>query len=134
MSTRSNPLVLLVDDEEAFLEIASMKLAAAGCAIVETHNAQEAFIKAHEAQPDLVLSDIYMPPGLNGWELAMALQDDPITRNIPITLFSSLNDPQAEFQGDQGRMTLLLRDITILSKTDDIDTLGELTIHMIKKN
>ena len=89
MNNRSSPLVLLVDDEEAFLEIASMRLTAAGFTIVATHDAQEALIKVREVRPDLVVSDIYMPPGLNGWELAMALQDDPMTCDIPITLFST---------------------------------------------
>ena len=60
---REHPLILLIDDEDNFLEIASVKLQANGFETIIVHTVPEALSKAEELLPDVILSDIYMPPG-----------------------------------------------------------------------
>src|ERR1700734_4141988 len=116
---RDHPLVLLIDDEEIFLEIASMKLREDGFEVEITHTVTEALAKAEESLPDLILSDIYMPPGPNGWEFALAVRRDPKLKNTKFAFFSSLRDPQAEIpQAYRAELMSKLSDIAFFSKTD----------------
>jgi CheY-like chemotaxis protein len=131
---RERPLILLIDDEEIFLEIASTKLQEDGFDTLITHAAEEALRRAEELQPDLVLSDIYMPPGPNGWELALQLRHNPKTRDIPIAFFSSLRDPWMEVsQEAREAIRKELAGIQIFSKMDDVDRLGAVILPLIKK-
>ncbi len=116
---RSIPLVLLVDDEDMFLDIASAKLKTANFETAMAHGTLDALKKAESLQPDLILSDIYMPPGPSGWDLALALHENPKTRGIKVAFFTSLHDPWGEM--DPAKRTLAtrnLRGVPIFSKTE----------------
>ncbi|SRR5258708_26161153 len=121
---RTNPLVLLVDDEDIFLEIASVKLQAEGFETIMTHDFRDALEKAERLLPDVVLSDIYMPPGRNGWELALELRRNPKTCDIKIAFFTSLRDPWAELREERKEVVQQLGKVTFLSKVDDVGVLA----------
>jgi CheY-like chemotaxis protein len=130
---RTRPLVLLVDDEDAFLEIASMRLAD-HFDTEQSHDAEEALQKAISLRPDLVLSDVFMPPGPNGWKLAFALRDNSETRGIPFAFFTSLRDPWIELTRSRFDADRELGSVTIVSKTEDVDRLAERVMHILGKN
>jgi CheY-like chemotaxis protein len=130
---REKPLVLLVDDEEVFLEIASVQLQSNGFETQMAHDADEAARKAEELLPDLVLSDIYMPPGPSGWELAFELHRNPKTREVRIAFFTSLRDPWAELLNSRRQLLSQLSNITFLSKTEDVDVLAQRVGELIGK-
>jgi len=129
---RDKPLVLLVDDEEVFLEIASIKLQADGFETISTRDVRDALEKAERLLPDLVLSDIYMPPGPTGWDLALELRRNPKTRDIKVAFFTSLRDPWAELRGDHKAIAAELGHVTFFSKTDDVDVLAERVMRIIQ--
>lgn len=129
---RDKPLVLLVDDEEVFLEIASIKLQAEGLETVTSLDVRDALEKAERLLPDLVLSDIYMPPGPNGWEFALELRRNPKTREVKVAFFTSLRDPWAELRGDHKAIAAELGHVTFFSKTDDVDALATQVMGLIK--
>ena len=121
-----HPLVLLVDDEDDFLEIASMKLHADGFETVITRSIPEALAKAEELQPDLILSDIYMPPGQSGWSLALAVRRDPKLNNTKFAFFTSLRDPLLDLAPhERSQMMNELKGIPIFSKVDDVNDLDK---------
>ena len=123
---RDRPLVLLLDDEEIFLEIATIKLQMSGFGVEVAHTVSEAITRVEELLPDLILSDIYMPPGPNGWEFALAVRSNPITKDIKFAFFTSLRDPMEELsQADRMRITKELKGVPVLSKTDDVDVLDK---------
>ena len=134
---RIQPLILLVDDESDFLEIASMKLQRSGFETFATTSGHEAISKAEELQPDLVLSDIYMVPGPNGWEVALELHHNPRTRGIKLAFFTTLSDPWMEIPPEaREKLAAELAHIAFLSKIDDVEMLGDRIAHLIenKKN
>jgi CheY-like chemotaxis protein len=121
---RDQPLILLVDDEDEFLEIASLKLKGKGFETVTTNDGRVALVKAEELQPDLVLSDIYMVPGPNGWEVALALHRNPKTRGIKLAFFTSLRDPWVEIPHEaRDKVAAELGHPVFLSKIDDVEQL-----------
>jgi diguanylate cyclase len=119
-------LILLVDDENEFLEIASLKLKNKGFETVTTTDGHVALAKAEELQPALVLSDIFMVPGPNGWELALELKRNPKTRGIKLAFFTSLRDPWAEIPVEaREKVAAELGHPVFFSKIDDVEKLGE---------
>lgn len=121
---RTQPLILLVDDEDVFLEIASVKLGSAGFDTVTARTGEDAIAKASSLLPDLVLSDVYMVPGPNGWELALELRRNPKTRSIKLAFFTSLRDPWIEVpREDREKVAAELGDIVFFDKADDVEVL-----------
>jgi CheY-like chemotaxis protein len=130
---RDRPLILLLDDEDDFLEIASVKLRVDGFDTIITHSVPEALSKAEEILPDLILSDIYMPPGPNGWEFALAVRQDPKIRDIRMAFFSSLRDPKSELKTVwQNSLNADILNIPVFSKMDCVATLGHDIMSILK--
>ena len=53
---------------------------------------EEALSIAARAHPDLILLDIMMPPGIDGYEVCRRLKADPETEPIPVIFLSALDD------------------------------------------
>jgi DNA-binding response OmpR family regulator len=87
MDTRKK--ILVIDDEMDIREIVRIYLGEAGYDVIEASNGQEGILRAQNEHPDLIVLDIMMP-GINGFEVAKHLKDDPNTANIPILILSVL--------------------------------------------
>lgn len=81
--------VLVIDDEADIREIVRLYLIGEGLEVIEAENGQEGILKALREKPDLIVLDIMMP-GINGFEVAKHLKDDPNTKDIPIIILSVL--------------------------------------------
>ncbi|MBL8113855.1 MAG: response regulator [Acidobacteria bacterium] len=80
--------VLVIDDEALNRKLAEARLRLAGF-VVSMHSAPEsALAEARREPPDAVLSDILMP-GMDGFQLCLALRADPVLAAIPIVLVSA---------------------------------------------
>ncbi|MBI5872850.1 MAG: response regulator [Candidatus Omnitrophica bacterium] len=90
--------VLVIDDEADIREIVRLYLADEGCEVIEAENGHEGILKAQQIQPDLIVLDIMMP-GINGFEVAKHLKDDPNTQGIPIIILSVLAHDSQYRQG-----------------------------------
>ena len=86
--------VLVVDDEQSLARLVHDILCDEGYAVMTAHNGVEALACLHTVKPDLVLSD-YMMPGLDGHELALAMQADPELAPIPFVLMSAARAPSS---------------------------------------
>jgi len=68
---RGHETVLVVDDEEDLLELAQLHLEELGYTVVTAANGHQALaMLAENACVDLLFSDVVMPGGMNGYELA----------------------------------------------------------------
>jgi PAS domain S-box-containing protein len=68
---RGQETILVVDDEEALLELTADVLEALGYRVLTANNGQQALsILAEKPDVDLLISDVLMPGGINGYELA----------------------------------------------------------------
>ena len=81
--------VLVVDDSEIVVAMASDALEQGGFKVITASNAKLAdkFIFS-ESRPDLIILDVMLPI-LDGDKKAKMLKDNPQTKNIPILLLSS---------------------------------------------
>jgi CheY-like chemotaxis protein len=92
--------VLVVDDDEATLELTRFVLAAAGFVVESTTDSINAHLLISTFRPDLILMDIHMP-GLDGLELTRQVKADASMRHIVVVAFTAF-----AMKGDEAKMRL----------------------------
>ena len=121
---RERPLVLLVDDEDNFLEILKTKLEAAGFEVAMARNGAEGVVAAKKLMPDIVLMDINMPGG-TGTDAALTIKQDPATHDIKIAFLTSLRDPWPILKADNREVTKEIGMEAFFDKANDLDAIAE---------
>jgi two-component system cell cycle response regulator DivK len=81
--TRTQPLVLVVEDYQDARDMYAAYLQFSGYDVAEAANGVEAIEKTRELLPDIVLMDLALPR-MDGWEATRQLKGDPRTKHIPI--------------------------------------------------
>jgi CheY-like chemotaxis protein len=81
--------ILLVDDEEEFLELTRGFLEAVGFEVECARAAGEAIARAVRRPPDVILLDILLP-GCDGIEILETLRSEPETCAVPVLACTSL--------------------------------------------
>ena len=84
--------LLLADDSITIQKVIQITFAHEDYELTITDNGDAALAKAQEIKPDLVMADVYMP-GKNGYELTMAIRQDPALQNIPVLLLAGSFEP-----------------------------------------
>src|SRR6266404_1510332 len=85
------PRILVVDDNEANLDIAKMRLESQGYEVLTAVDGEAALLSVHDGDPDLVLLDVMMPK-LDGIEVTRRLKSDPSRPFTPIILVTAKTD------------------------------------------
>ena len=116
---RKTPLILIIDDDEAFLEIISSCLRAAGIDSEIARGAKEGEEYARTLNPDLILLDMNMPE-INGTELLLDLKKDPATKNIKVAFLTTLTNPWPAISAPSKKFAQELGAIDYLDKTRDL--------------
>jgi len=125
---RERPLILVVDDEADLLEIMSTKLQGSGFDAVVARNAKEAVDAAGKVHPDLILMDIRMP-GETGTDAALAIKQDPATKDIKIAFLSNLKDPWPKTSSERDQLAKELGMEDFIDKTGDLN----LTVNKVRE-
>jgi DNA-binding response OmpR family regulator len=100
--------VLAIDDDPHALELIRVNLEPAGFDVLTEATGEAGFETAQRARPDVIVLDLLLP-GIDGFEVAKLLKDDPITRDIPILILSSKTLSFAEKRRLLGRVEHLGR-------------------------
>lgn len=85
--------VLVIDDEAPIRLLCRVNLEAEQMDVLEASDGITGLERAREQTPDVVLLDVMMP-GVDGWQIAEQLLDDPRTARIPIIFLTA----RAEFR------------------------------------
>lgn len=80
-------VVLVVDDDENSVELASAILEKEGFGVLKAYGGQEAVDLAIQRQPDLIILDLMMPV-VSGFDVVKALKEHEIARHIPIIILT----------------------------------------------
>jgi CheY-like chemotaxis protein len=85
--------ILIVEDDVDFAESISMILEGKGFETSSASSLEEGLAKAREEKPDLILLDIMMPTGTEGFHFVWKLRkdDDPEVRDIPIIVLTAIH-------------------------------------------
>lgn len=100
--------ILLADDSPTIRRLVTQTFADANFKIVEVSNGDAAIKALDEIQPDLVLTDIYMP-GKNGYEVCTYIRNHPALHATPVILlvgaFDAFDDETAKQAGATANIT-----------------------------
>jgi CheY-like chemotaxis protein len=121
---RERPLVLIVDDEDSFLETMSTKLALAGFDVAVAHNGLGGVNKAENLMPDLVLMDIRMP-GMTGTDAALVIKQNPKTKDVKVAFLTNMKNPWPTVSVEQRKLSKALGMEDYIEKTEDLDVITE---------
>ncbi len=94
MSSDPLPRILIVDDTRENRELVEDLLLGFRCELQMAYDGVTALAIAAHQHPDLILCDVMMP-GLTGYQVVSRLRADPATRDIPVIICSSLDDPNS---------------------------------------
>lgn len=83
------PRILIVDDEEDFIELLQYKLAGHGYEMIVANDGVHALSQARTLKPNLILLDILLPD-MDGLSVCEILRRQPGTKKIPIIFMSAL--------------------------------------------
>ena len=96
--------VLVVEDDPDAVETLRIVLEDGGYSVSSARNAAEGLEKVHADRPDIILLDIMMPEGTEGFHLVWELRkdEDEACRNIPIIVLTAIHDRSwVKFYPDQ---------------------------------
>lgn len=93
-----NPIILIVDDMPANLNVLSDVLDEAGFEVWIAQSGRIALNRVNFALPDLILMDIMMPE-LDGFETCRQLKANPKTAQIPIIFMTALSESENKIRG-----------------------------------
>jgi len=113
--------ILIVDDDDNFLEIFSAKLKAAGFDVKTAEGGENGVKAAKAIKPDMILMDMEMPD-LNGAAVTMKLKEDPVTKDIKIVFLTNYGDPRIDAKNTDIHFSKELGAFDYLRKTDDLDS------------
>ena len=89
-------LVLCIDDDPVSLDLLGRFLGREGYGFVGCRNPADGLAAARELRPDVITLDVMMPD-MDGWHVLDALQEDPVTREIPVVMLTMVGDRQLGF-------------------------------------
>ncbi len=91
--------ILLVDDNPTNLKVLFEAIQGYGWKALMATDGESAIEQAEYAQPDLILLDVMMPPGIDGFETCRRLKANPNTENIPVIFMTALSDSMDKVKG-----------------------------------
>ena len=96
--------ILIVDDDPDIVESLSLVLGQQGYTTVGAGNPEEGMGKVHSERPDLIVLDVMMPSGSEGFHFVWDLRKDPdpACRDLPVIMLTAVHESSSEkFYPDQ---------------------------------
>jgi len=81
--------LLVADDLVPSRQMVRITLSTQGWTIVEAKNGNEALELVRSEKPDLVLLDVDMGPGPNGFDVCRQIKADEATKDIPVVMLTA---------------------------------------------
>lgn len=84
----SKKKILVIEDEEAIIELLEYTLQREGFQVASVTNGEEGLRRIRQQPPDLLILDL-MLPGIQGLELCRILRGEAATRDLPIVMVTA---------------------------------------------
>ena len=98
MADATDPVVLVVEDEPAQMEVLRYNLKTEGYQVVSAMTGEDALMLAGEIGPDLVLLD-WMLPNLSGIEVCRRLKRSKATSEVPVLMLTARGEEEDRIRG-----------------------------------
>jgi CheY-like chemotaxis protein len=98
----SAPSILIIDDDPDFVEITKAILEAKQYEVMFAYSPEEGLAKLEEEMPDVIILDVMMGKGAEGFIFARNLRKDPRFAKIPILMLTSMREQTGfDFPGER---------------------------------
>ena len=91
--------ILVVDDNPTNLGVVVDFLDEYGVVTLTSRSGKSCIERAKYANPDLILLDVMMPPGIDGFETCRRLKGNPATSSIPVIFMTALSNIEDKVKG-----------------------------------
>lgn len=91
--------LLVVDDTPENLDVLIAYLTDYGFTILVAQSGEEAIGLVEQFRPDIILLDVMMPNGIDGFETCKHLKNMEVTKDIPIIFMTALSDTLDKIKG-----------------------------------
>jgi DNA-binding response OmpR family regulator len=105
---RTQPLVLVVDDEQSVLDEVAAILSCTGLACQCCLTAESAMAAARDQRPDLVLADVNLR-GASGVEMCQRMRENAVLAGVPVMFLSAAQTPDIIRRSDGSHGAYYLR-------------------------
>lgn len=99
MDKQERGVILIVDDNPINLSVLCQTLGGAGFDYRVAVDGESALEQIEYELPDLILLDVQMPPGIDGFETCKRLKSNPSVQEIPVIFTTALSDLQNKIKG-----------------------------------
>jgi type II secretory ATPase GspE/PulE/Tfp pilus assembly ATPase PilB-like protein/DNA-binding response OmpR family regulator len=93
VTTSSNPVIVVVDDNQDQLRLMERFLSSNGFRVTAADSGPKGLAAIRDAKPDLILLDVMMP-SMDGYEVCSRLQKNDETAYIPVIFITALGEEQ----------------------------------------
>ncbi|TEU01997.1 response regulator [Candidatus Woesebacteria bacterium] len=93
--------VLIIEDDSQLTNMYEKKLSGEGFTVLITSEGKKGITLAKREKPDIILLDIMLPGGMNGFDVLKELRLDEKFKSTPILMFTNL-DSEKETATDFG--------------------------------
>ena len=98
MTETTAPVILVVEDEPAQLELLSYNLTKEGYNVVRAEDGEAAMLLADDVEPDLILLD-WMLPNMSGIEVCRQLKRQKRTASTPVLMLTARGEEEDRIRG-----------------------------------
>ncbi|MBL8547130.1 MAG: PleD family two-component system response regulator [Hyphomonadaceae bacterium] len=123
--------ILVVDDLEPNRRLLEALLTADYYEVMMAARGEEGVQLAKREKPDLILMDVMMPGGIDGYEACRRLKSMPETRHIPVVILTTLDDRDNRVRGLQSGaeefLTKPIDDVQLMARVKSLLTLKVVT-------
>ncbi len=91
--------ILIVDDQPNNLKVLSDTLSAANLQVAVALDGESALEQIQHFRPDLILLDVMMPPGIDGFETCKRILEIPEMKEVPILFMTALTEVAYKTRG-----------------------------------
>lgn len=126
--------ILIVDDHSDLRKLLRMTLEALDCDLHEADNGLKALSMMRVLKPDVVILDVMMPGGIDGYQVCQAIKADPSTSKTYVILLSARGQKTDIEEGERVRADCymvkpfspleMIEKIMIINKPDYNDNYG----------
>jgi DNA-binding response OmpR family regulator len=85
----SKPKILIVDDQSDLRKLLRMTLMLIDCDMHEADSGLAAMAMMRTLKPDVVILDVMLPDGVDGYQVCQAIKADPSTKKAFVLLLSA---------------------------------------------
>lgn len=82
-------LILIVDDQSELRKLIRMTLAPLDCELHEAETGLEAMVKVRSLRPAVVVLDVMLPGGIDGYQVCQAIKSDPQTCHTRVIMVTA---------------------------------------------